>query len=153
MFKNYKVLSLLGWLYRKEKGLVLHSVSRAVCPLERARARIFIPFLSVVPCKSWKWPGIAAVWKRFILLLVSASHRDPKSSHPEFRLGGLVHLSPWPGSDQIDWLPGASHEAQRETEVTHCSAWRGTQQVTCFPYSRLRFSGDQALQVILVYLA
>lgn len=56
--------------------------------------------------------------------LLSASHRELKSSHSEFRLGGLVHLSPWPGSNQMDWLPGASHEAQRETEATHCSAWR-----------------------------
>lgn len=50
MFKNYKVLSLLGWLYRKEKGLVLHSVSRAVCPLEREQGPEYLfPFCLLFP--------------------------------------------------------------------------------------------------------
>lgn len=41
-------MSLLGWLYRKETCTSL-CVSCCVLLGERARAGIFIPFLSVVP--------------------------------------------------------------------------------------------------------
>lgn len=66
------------------------------------------------------------MWTCFILLWVSTGHMEPKISHLEFRLGGLGLLSLWPGSYQMDWLPGASHEVHKETESTECSMWRDT---------------------------